>query len=72
LKAGSALLSLPNIRFVDVTAPIIIRAQDLVDKYRLKPRDAIHAATALVVGECEIASDEEFDKAKELKRILLI
>ena len=67
---GSKFFRLPNFVFVDAKKDIILRAQKLVEKYDLKPRDAIHAATALQYGLDEIISeDSDFDKIVELKRV---
>ena len=63
-------LTLPNFIFVDVKKDIIIRAQRLFEEYNLKPRDAIHAATAISPNIDEIISeDKDFDSVRELKRI---
>ncbi|MEK6934056.1 MAG: type II toxin-antitoxin system VapC family toxin [Nanoarchaeota archaeon] len=62
-------LTIPNLIFIDVNFRIISFAQSLVENYSLKPRDAIHAATAILNNCKEIASDDpDFDKIKELKR----
>lgn len=63
-------LKFPNLTFLEVNERTIFKAQQLIQKYNLKPRDAIHAASALVNGIKEIISDDsDFDKIKELKRI---
>lgn len=47
----------------------MIRAQELVERYQLKPRDAIHVSTALTAGEREIISDDaELDTVREIRR----
>jgi len=39
-------------------------------KYEIKPRDAIHAATALENGiEIIVSYDRDFDKLEEIKRL---
>lgn len=64
---GKKFFNLPNFIFVDAKKDIIIKAQKLSEEYNLKPRDAIHAATALSHNIDEIISeDEDFDKIKEL------
>jgi len=68
LKAGKAFLQMPNLRFVDVDARITKKAYELIDTYRLAPRDAIHAASALEVGKEIISNDKDFDRIKELRR----
>jgi len=68
-KEGKKFLHLP-IEFLDANKTVIYKAQTLIEKYNLKPRDAIHAASALHAGAEEIISDDsDFDKIKELKRI---
>lgn len=63
-------LSTPNIKLFEANKEIIYKAQELTEKYNLAPRDAIHAATAIINGIKEIISDDpDFDKIKELKRI---
>ena len=72
VKAGSVMLKLDGLKYVELSNAIVIKAQELVDKYRLRPRDAIHIATAVTVGEREIVSDDkEFDVVKEVRRIPL-
>lgn len=67
---GKALLATPNLIFIEAGEETIKKAQNLVENYQLKPRDAIHAATAILNNCIEIASDDkDFDKIKELKRI---
>lgn len=67
---GKKFFSLPNFIFVDAKKDIIIRAQKLFEEYNIKPRDAIHAATAISLDTNEIISeDDDFDKIKELTRI---
>jgi hypothetical protein len=73
IRAGRALLTLRNLNFIKVDLQIILKSQELVAKYGLKPRDAIHAATALVEGEREIVSDDkELDVVREIRRIPLV
>lgn len=67
---GKKFLIFPNLIFADAKKEIIMKAQKLVEGYDLKPRDAIHAATAINLDISEIVSeDDDFDKIKELKRI---
>ncbi|MEK6893569.1 MAG: type II toxin-antitoxin system VapC family toxin [Nanoarchaeota archaeon] len=64
------LLKIPKLIFIDANSDIINNALNIVENYSLNPRDAIHAATA-IINKCDkIASDDsDFDKIKELKRI---
>ena len=69
---GRKFLAFPNLRFVEIDSTVIKRAQDLIEKYSIKPRDAIHAACALENGIREFVSDDpDFDEVTELKRIRL-
>ena len=59
---GKRFLEFPGLKFLRVDGPVVSRAQDLVAKYEIKPRDAIHAACALENGIREIISDDpDFD-----------
>ena len=40
-------LSFLHLHFVEVTIPLFTRAQDILEQHRVKPRDAIHLATAI-------------------------
>ena len=51
---------------------VLGEAQKILERYDLRPRDAIHVACALKNGIKEIVSDDkELDKVKEIKRIRL-
>jgi predicted nucleic acid-binding protein len=70
IAEGNRFLKFPHLKILDVDHIVLQRAQELIEEYDLKPRDAIHAATALVNGINKIISDDEdFDVIKELKRI---
>ena len=70
VSEGEKYLQFPNLNFIDAKKEIIVKAQNLLKKYNIKPRDAIHAATALHSGVTEIISeDSDFDKIIEIKRI---
>ena len=72
LKESKKLLEFPYLDFINVDGAVISKAHELMELYFLGPRDAIHAATALINGANEIVSDDsDFDKIKELKRIPL-
>ena len=69
IKNLEAFLAIPNMRFIDVNGTVIWRALELIRKYNIIPRDAIHAATAFVVGaETIFSKDNNFDGIKGLKR----
>lgn len=72
VEEGKKFLKFPNLIFLEVDKNVISKAQELIEKYNLKPRDAIHAASALINGINEIISDDsDFDNIKELRRIKL-
>ena len=69
-EQGKNFLKLPNILFISATSAIISKSQELMENYGLKPRDAIHVATALSNNITQIASDDsDFNKVKEIKRV---
>ena len=70
-KQGASFLRLPNLRLLSVDLETMSRAQTLLEKYDLKPRDAIHAATAIRSGISKILSyDEDFDTLPNLVRVI--
>lgn len=72
IKAGTAFLKLRNLTLLALSFPVMLRAQELLERYDLKPRDAIHVATALTAGEREVISDDvELDLVREIRRIPL-
>ena len=69
MREGKKFLQFPNMVFLNTSKEILINAQELMEKYNLKPRDAIHASTAIINKCIYIVSDNtDFDKVKELKR----
>ena len=69
---GNLILNLPGLNIAEVTIAIVNKAAELATTYSLKPRDAIHAATAIINGEKEIITDDsDFDKVKDLRRVSL-
>ena len=71
-EEGKKFLRLPKLNIIKLDIAILSKAQELIEKYSIDPRDAIHAATALVNGINEIISDDgDFDAIKEIKRISL-
>jgi len=70
IELGRMLLEFPNLKFLNVKRSVVLRAQSLMEKYKIKPRDAIHAATALENGiETIVSYDRDFDKLEEIKRL---
>ena len=69
LDAGDAFLNFPNLELAPVTGELVAFALSIMRKYRIDPRDAIHAATAIVDKvDYIVSSDPHFDKIKELAR----
>jgi len=66
---GRKLLGFPNLEFIDVDKRIVNKAQMLLDKYKLRPRDSLHIASAISKRiERIISDDEDFDGIEEIKR----
>jgi len=69
LLASGALLETPNLTILPVDTEVLWMAHSLIGKYKLNPRDAIHAACALINGiRVVVSEDEDFDQVRELKR----
>jgi len=70
IEQGRKFLEFPNLELLSVKKSTILRAQELIERYRIKPRDAIHVAVALENNITTIISyDKDFDKVKEVKRL---
>ena len=70
ISEGEKFLKFPNLIFIDVNKNILIKAQKILSEFNIKPRDSIHAATALMQKCEEIFSvDSDFKVIKELKLI---
>jgi len=67
---GAELLAFPNLTWHRVDLTVLRRAADLYRSLPMRPRDAIHAATALEAGEREILSEDRvFDQVPGLLRV---
>jgi len=70
IREGEKFLIFPNLKFLQINEIVIQKAQKLVEKYEINPRDSIHISCALVNGIKEIISDDlDFNRVKEIKRI---
>lgn len=68
-QKGKAFLIFPNLSFKKVSHSTINRAQKLLLKYNMRPRDLIHVACALENNVHIIYSlDTDFDQVTEIKR----
>lgn len=70
LHQGHLVLGMPNLRVLPVTADTMRAALGLMERVPpLRPRDAVHAATAIQAGVFTIVSDDkDFDKVPGLRR----
>jgi predicted nucleic acid-binding protein len=69
IAQGRKLLGFPNLKFINADENVLTQAQTLIDKYKLSPRDSIHAASALVRNiKAVISDDADFDQVQEIKR----
>ena len=69
---GEQFLIFPHLKILDVDFNIIQKAHELLEVFHIKPRDAIHAASALNYNCTDIISDDQdFEKVKGLIRIPL-
>src|SRR5216117_377611 len=67
---AAELLAFPNLTWHRVDLAVLRRAADLYRSLPMRPRDAIHAATALEAGEREILSEDRvFDRVPGLLRV---
>ena len=61
-----------NIKWLEANINIIKESAEIIKRYNLEPRDAIHVATMKLNNINSIISqDDNFDKIKEIKRIKL-
>lgn len=68
LEVVEAMLSMPNLNLLQVDTAVLWATLELIKKYNLHPRDAIHLACAVQHGISTIFSeDTDFDKIKEIK-----
>ena len=69
LEIAEAMLNFPNLEIISADREVISSALHIIREYHLAPRDAIHAATAVMEkAETFVSTDSHFDKIKELKR----
>lgn len=69
LLASKAILETPNLTILPVDVEVLWMAHSLSEKYKIDPRDAIHAACALMNGIRTIVSeDSDFDRVREIER----
>lgn len=54
LEAAEAMLGMPYLNFLPVDAAVLWKALEIIRKYNLHPRDAIHLACAALHGISEL------------------
>jgi len=69
VAAGEGFLSFVNLKLIPVDGDLVAQALEIIRRYELDPRDAIHAASAISMNvEAIISSDQHFDKIRDLRR----
>ncbi len=72
IRQGSALLSLPNLRLLNVDEKSVLKAQEILEKYNLAPRDSLHIGVTFSNNITRILSeDPDLDKVHEIRRTSL-
>ncbi len=62
IQACQLFIENNNLQVLDINRLVLFEASHLIEKYNLKPRDALHAATMILENEQEIISeDKDFD-----------
>ena len=68
IEKGEELLCFPNLHFENINLEIIQIAQEILKTEKLKPRDAIHLATATKLSISDIMTfDADFDKIERIQ-----
>ncbi len=64
------IYAMPNLDVKEVKGSIPLDALELIEEYKLRPRDAFHAAIMKDLGLAEIVSDDaDFDRVKWITRV---
>ena len=72
-KYEAILVNFPNLHIVDVTRDITRRATQLRAEYRLRPPDAIQAATCLMYKvKTFITNDRQFTKLESILDVIIL
>lgn len=67
-EVTNKIMELPRLFMVEITFERTLGAQELMRKYGLLPRDAIHASACVASGvETMVTTDADFARVKELK-----
>ncbi|MBT9138922.1 MAG: hypothetical protein DDT31_01501 [Syntrophomonadaceae bacterium] len=72
MRVWSDILEIPNLKILSIDENIAVKAPSLIGKYKLRPRDAIHAALVVENAIGTIVSDDsDFDRVNEIQRVRL-
>ncbi len=72
VNEGQKLLGFVNLQLISVDENILSQAQAVMNRYDLKPRDAIHVASAIDKKlNTIISDDQDFDVVREINRFPL-
>lgn len=72
LEIGRRFAAAPHIVWLPADRNLLMPMLDAMEHWNLRPRDALHAATALAAGCKRIVSDDpDFDRVKGLRRVAL-
>ncbi len=70
VAAEKKLLRFPGLRFLEATLAVTARAEGLMETTDLRPRDALHCASALAKGlETFVSDDHHFAKAPGIRHV---
>lgn len=70
IAQGEKLLRFPHLEFLACNGAVLTQAQALMAATPLKPRDALHAATALAANlSLMVSEDPDFDEVPGLQRL---
>ena len=67
IEARKIMLSLPE-KILKIDEAVALRAIELIERYDLKPRDAIHSAIVLINDVSILTDDDDFDVVGEIDR----
>lgn len=69
MVAGEAFINMRGLTLLPVDGEVLASALNRIKRYRLDPRDSIHAASAILVRiEVIVSTDEHFNRVRGLKR----
>ena len=69
VEAAEALLQMAHLVVAPTDSAVLWKSLEVTRRFRLYPRDAIHAATALLAGTEDVYSeDTDFDRVGGLRR----